>query len=95
MSHLDPQPEDNNDVRLAKSWVSGNLSPGALECRRLMVAALDDRSNWIAKAAEIRDTMIDVTTQFTPGNETERELMRLMAGNIREISAMMENKEKS
>lgn len=92
MSHLDPQPEDNASVRKAKSWISGNLFPGALESTEMMIAVLDDRSNFIAKAAEARDTMIDVVTQFNPGNEIERELIKLMAGQLKEISMMLENK---
>lgn len=89
MGHLDLQPEDNCDVEKAKQYISGEINVGALESRSLLVSVLDDRSNWIAKISEVRDTLIDAVGQFTPGNETERELLSLMARQLREVSAML------
>ena len=89
MSHLSPQPEDNDDVLAAKKYIAGDLIVGRLDLRRLLIAVLDDRSDWIIKTAEARDTMIDVVAQFTPCNDYERELISLMAGQAREMSAML------
>jgi len=89
MSSLNKQPEDNKNVQAAKMFAAGELNAGALEQRRLFIAITDDRSDWIAKCAELRDTMIDAASQFTPGNEVEKQLISLMAGQVREVSAML------
>lgn len=89
MSHLDPQPEDDKDLISAKALVTGQLSATPQETLRLLEHVLDDRSNWVAKAAELRDSMIDVVHHFNPGNKTERDLISLMAGQSREVSAML------
>lgn len=89
MSHLDPQPEDNDDVLSAKRYVAGYLDVDELEARRLMIAVIDDRSNWIAKAAEMADTMADAVAQISTDDKQGRELISLMAGQAREIYGML------
>jgi len=89
MSHLDPQPEDSDDVLSAKRYVAGYLDVDGLEYRRLMIAVIDDRSNWVAKAAEMADTMIDVAATMYTRNEDESKLMSLLVGQAREIYEML------
>jgi len=89
MSHLDTQPEDNNEVIFAKELVAGTRQAIPQDVIHSLEHVLDDRSNWIEKAAEIRDTLIDVVAQIHPCNEYERELMSIMAGQARELSAML------
>jgi len=90
MSHLDPQKEDNKDVLAAKAIVQGNAEDCDKELVRLLVACLDDRSNWIAKAAEAADSLTDVVVKFQAYTDDQQDILAAAGGVSKEIYTMLE-----
>jgi len=90
MSHLDAKPEDNIDILAAKAIINTDARVTSPELVRLLIACLDDRSNWVAKAAEAADTLTDLVSTFQAYNETEREALATASGVSREIYTMLE-----
>ena len=90
MSHLDNKPEDTKDIKAAKAIVQGKAEACPQEIVRLLMACLDDRSNFVAKLAESSDSMIDVAAAFQAHTELQQESLDWQRGLIREIGAMLE-----
>ena len=90
MSHLDNQPEDNKNILAAKAIVRGEAQACDKELVRLLAACLDDRSNWIAKAAEAADTLTDVVVKFQAYTEDQQAILAAASGVSKEIYQMLE-----
>jgi len=90
MSHLNDQPEDNRDIKAAKAIAQGNAEACDKELVRLLVACLDDRSGWIAKAAEAADSITDLSIVFQACSEEQQRIMSAAIGVDREIRTMLE-----
>ena len=82
---------DPAEVRTAKRYLNGEIATiEALEMRRILLAVLDDRERWIAKAYIARDLMIArVATDEMFRTESDRKLITAMLAEVREISAML------
>ena len=86
------QPEDNKDIRDAKAYIHGDLKACSVEVLRLMIAVLDDRSEWILKTAEAADTLTDIVCEFNSRNESQNILKSTAAGLSRELYLMLGGK---
>jgi len=90
MSHLDPQKEDNADILAAKEIIKGTARVTSPEVVRLLVACLDDRSNWVTKAAEAADSLTDLVCSFQAHTETQQDALSAASGVSREIYTMLD-----
>jgi len=88
-SRLEIHQWDSDDVRTAKRHLNGDITIGGAELRRILLAVIDDREQWVAKAAIARDVMLGRLTQHDMHAESERTLMAAMSTQVREISAML------
>ena len=80
---------DPAEVRTAKRYLNGDIQIGALEMRRILLAVLDDREQWAAKATIARDLLLKVSVRNDQRIESERALMGAISTQVREISAML------
>jgi len=81
---------DSDDVRDAKRYLNGDLNVCGSELRRILLAVIDDRERWIAKATIARHLMIvRITNDEMFRTERDRKLISSMKAEVRDISAML------
>lgn len=70
-AYFAPDAADNRDMLTAKAYCRGEIQLTPKEVNRLLIAAVEDRSNFISELEMLRERAEDVMPHFHPGLQHE------------------------